>query len=185
MRNALRIVAVVAAASITTVGTAAVAGAKEVSTTKYAKVVCGTYASVDDKLTAFKDAYNALPSADPAGFQTQAVALTNTLLDDVGTLKAKLKKVSPNVDDGKTITKLFVKNLNEFDSEVTKALATFQAADASGAAFTGDIATFESAVNVVLDDKTSDPFTKVKDQDVIGAFGDEKSCKAVVTVIGG
>ena len=185
MRTALRTVAVVAAASIAVVGTAAVAGAKEVPTAKYAKVVCGTYASVGDKLQAFKDAYNALPSADPAGFQTQAVALTNTLLDDVGTLKSKLQKSWPDVDDGKKITKLFVKNLNEFDSEVTKALETFQAADASGAAFTGDIATFEAAVNVVLDTKTSDPFPKVKDQDVITALGDEKSCKAVVTVIGG
>ena len=184
MRTALRTVAVVAAASITIVGTAAVAGAKEVPTAKYAKVVCGTYSDIQDKLKAFTDAYNALPSADPAGFQTQAVALTNTLLEDVGSLKSKLQKSWPDVDDGKKVTKLFVKNLNEIDSEVTKALATFQAADASGAAFQADITTFEVAINL-LDTKTSDPFSKVKDQDVIGAFGDEKSCKAVVTVIGG
>jgi hypothetical protein len=184
MRKALRTVAVVAATSITIVGTAGVAGAKEVSTTKYAKVVCGTYSSVQDKLKAFTDAYNALPSADPAGFQTQAVALTNTLLEDVGTLKTKLQKTYPSVDDGKKVTKLFVKNLDEIDSEVTEALATFQAADASAVAFQADITNFEVAVNL-LDTKTSDPFSKVKDQDVIGAFGDEKSCKAVVTVIGG
>ena len=185
MRKALRTVAVVAAASIAVVGTAGVAGAKEVPTAKYAKVVCGTYSSIQDKLKAFKDGYNALPSDDPAGFQTQAVALTNTLLEDVGKLKAKLQKSYPSVDDGKRITKLFVKNLDEFDSEVTKALTTFQAADPNAATFQADIASFEAAVNVVLDTKTSDPFPKVKDQDVISALGDEKSCKAVVTVVGG
>jgi hypothetical protein len=185
MRYALRPMALVAVVSIAVVGTSATAGAKDVSTAKYAKVVCGTYSDIQDEVEAFKEAYNALPSDDAAGFQTQAVALTNTLLDDVGTLKAKLQKVSPSVDDGKKITKLFAKNLNEFDSEVTKALETFQAADANAAAFTADIAGFEAAVTVVLDAKTSDPFSKVKDQDVIGAFGDEKSCKAVVTAIGG
>jgi hypothetical protein len=40
------------------------------------------------------------------------------------------------------------------------------------------------AINL-LDTKTSDPFTKVTDQDVIGAFDDERSCDEVVTIIGG
>jgi hypothetical protein len=184
MRNALRTLVIAGATAAVVAVTALPAAAKEVSTAKYAKAVCGTYSDIQDKLKGFTDAYNALPSDDPANFQLQAVALTNTLLEDIGSLKTKLSKQWPDVDDGKRITKLFVKNMNEIDDEISTALQTFQTADASGAAFQGDITTFEVAINL-LDTKTSDPFSKVKDQDVIGAFGDEKSCKSVVTVIGG
>jgi hypothetical protein len=79
---------------------------------------------------------------------------------------------------------LFVKNFKEIESEVSSALETLQAADPNGATFTADLTTFEVAINL-LDTKTSDPFTKVTDQDVIGAFDDERSCDEVVTIIGG
>ena len=186
MRGLRRIVCAGAAVLATVVASATVAAAapKEVSTDKYAKTVCGAYTDIQDGLSEFTDAYNALPGDDPTAFQAQAGELTNGLLDDLSALQTKLKKVYPDVDDGKKISRLFVKNLNEINSEVTTALETFQAADANGVAFQADITTFEVAINL-LDTKTSDPFSKVTDQDVIGAFDDEKSCDDVVTIIGG
>jgi hypothetical protein len=160
------------------------AAPKEVSTEKFAKTVCGSYSKIQDRLGEFTDAYNTLPADDPTAFQTQAADLTNSLLDDASALQTKLKKVYPDVDDGKKISKLFVKNLNEINKEVSAALETFQAADPNGVAFQADITTFEVAINL-LDTKTSDPFSKVTDQDVIGAFDDEESCDDVVTIIGG
>jgi hypothetical protein len=168
------------------VGTFSVAAAapKEVSTSKYAKTVCGAYSDIQDGLSEFTDAYNALPADDPATFQTQTADLTTSLVDDISALRTKLKNQYPDVDDGKKISKLFASNLKEINSEITSALETFQAADPTGVAFQADVTTFEVAINI-LDTKTSDPFSKVTDQDVIGAFDDEKSCDDVVTIIGG
>jgi hypothetical protein len=76
-----------------------------------------------------------------------------------------------------------VKNLNEVKTQVSRALEKFQAADPNGVAFQADVSTFEVAVSL-LDTKTSDPFSKIDDQDVLGALNEERSCKEVVTVYG-
>jgi len=186
VRSSTRIGLVAALSVVVVLGASGVAGAKpkEVSTKKFAKTVCGVYTDLQQQVAKFTDAYNADTSNDPATFQTEVGTLTSALLDDVAKLRTKIKNVYPDVDDGKKITKLFVKNLNEVSSEVAAALEKFQAADPNGVAFQADVSTFEVAINL-LDTKSSDPFSKVTDQDVLGAFGDEKSCEKVVTIYGG
>jgi len=164
-------------------GTAGTAMAKEVSTKKYAKTLCQTYSDVRQNITEFTDTYNADTSNDPVAFQTEVGTLASDLLDNIGQLKTTLKKVYPDVDDGKRITKLFVKSLNEISGEISAALEKFQAADPNGVAFQADISTFEVAINL-LDTKTSDPFSKLTDQDVLGALDKEKSCDEVVDIFG-
>jgi hypothetical protein len=117
-------------------------------------------------------------------FQTEVGTLTTGLLADIAALEAKVKKVYPDVDDGKKITKLFVKNFTEIRGQITSALKKFKAADPNGVAFQADVSTFEVAVNL-LDTKTSDPFSKIDDQDLLGALDKEKSCSEVVTIYGG
>jgi hypothetical protein len=175
--------AALAALVVLGAGGLATAAPREVSTQKYAKTVCGAYTDLKEQVSAFTDKYNADTSSDPATFQTEVGTLTTGLVDDIGTLQAKVKNVYPDVDDGKKITKLFVKNFNEIKSQISAALEKFQAADPNGVAFQADVSTFEVAVNL-LDTKTSDPFTKIDDQDLLGALDDERSCNEVVTIYG-
>lgn len=160
------------------------AKSKPVSTAKYAKAVCGVYGSVTAKVNTFIDSYNQdTSSTDPVEFQGQVVDLTEALLDDVLSAQTKLKKVRPDLDDGKKISKLFVTGLKTVHSEVSDALESFRAADATGVAFQADISAFEVAINL-LDLKRTDPFSELNDQDLLQAFDDEKSCKDVVTIFG-
>lgn len=186
MRAVRRVVCAGAVALATVAASASVAAAapKEVSTDRFAKTVCGVYTDLQNAHEEYNNAYVALPTADPAAVQAQIGELTNGLVDDVSALRSKLKKVYPAVDDGKKISRLFVRNFKEIETEVSSALETLQAVDPNGATFTADLTTFEVAINL-FDTKTSDPFTKVRDQDVIAGFDDEKSCDEVVTIIGG
>jgi hypothetical protein len=163
----------------------AVAKPTEVSTKKYAKTVCGVYTDIPKNIEDFTSAYNTAPTSDPTAFQTSAVTITSDLLDNLGQLQAKLKKVYPDVDDGKKISKIFVNDVQEYLDEISKALTKFKAADPNGAAFVGDQATFETEINVLSATTVSDPFSKVHDQDLLGALDKEKSCKKVVTIYGG
>jgi hypothetical protein len=156
---------------------------KPVSEAKYARSVCSAYTNLIQEIEDYTTSYKAT-SNEPVQFQTEVVALTNDLVAKITLDQAKVKKVYPDVDDGKKIAKLFANNLAEIKSEISGALAKFQAADANGVAFQADVAQFEVAINL-LSVKTSDPFSKVTDQDVIGAFDDEKACKTVVNVYGG
>jgi hypothetical protein len=161
----------------------ATAAPRAVSTKRYAKTVCGVYTDLKEQVSSFTDEYNAGTSSDPATFQTEVGTLTTGLLDDIAALQTRVRNVYPDVDDGKQITKLFVKNFNEIKTQISQALEKFQAADPNGVAFQADVSTFEVAVNL-LDTKTSDPFSKIDDQDVLTALDGQKSCSDVVTIYG-
>jgi hypothetical protein len=161
----------------------ATAAPRAVSTKRYAKTVCGVYTDLKQEVSGFTDEYNAGTSSDPATFQTEVGTLTTGLLDDIAALQTRVRNVYPDVDDGKQITKLFVKNFNEIKNQISQALEKFQAADPNGVAFQADVSTFEVAVNL-LDTKTSDPFSKIDDQDVLTALDGQKSCNDVVTIYG-
>ncbi|HEY8215767.1 MAG TPA: hypothetical protein VIH82_01445 [Acidimicrobiia bacterium] len=185
MRSTTRIGLVGALSALFVLGAsgAAIAAPRAVPTKKYAKTVCGAYTDLKKKVSAFTDKYNADTSSDPATFQTEVGTLTQGLLDDITALEARIKKVYPDVDDGKKITKLFVKNFDEITAQISSALKKFKAADPRGVSFQADVSTFEVAVNL-LDTKTSDPFSKIDDQDLLGALDKEKSCSDVVTIYG-
>ena len=76
---------------------------------------------------------------------------------------------------------MFVSFASDAGDEVRRAVGTYRAADPNGVAFQGDVITFQTALNIG-DAKIGDPFTKVKDQELLGAFDREKSCKDVVQV---
>ena len=83
------------------------------------------------------------------------------------------------------MTKLFDTYLQDFTGEFQSARDEFAAADPSSPAFTADVAVLSTSLQTAglsLDD----PFSKLSDnQDLLGAFGDEKSCEDIVTVYGG
>jgi hypothetical protein len=161
------------------------AKSKPVSTERYAKRVCGVYGGVADALNGFVDAYNRdVTDEDPIQFQTEVVALTEGLLDDLASAQTKLKKSRPDLDDGKKISKLFINALKTVQVDVSDALEAFRAADPTGVAFQADISSFQVAINL-LDVNSDDPFRELEDQDLLKAFGDEKSCEDVVTIFGG
>jgi hypothetical protein len=185
--RAVRRIACVSAISLATVAATAslaVAAPKEVSAERYAKTVCGAYTDLRAAGQEYNEAYLALPTSDPATTQAQIGELAKGLVDDVSALRTKLKNQYPEVDDGEKISKLFVKNLKAVQNEISSSLEALQAADPNGATFTDDLTTFEVAIEM-LDAKTSDPFRKLKDQDVIAALGDEKSCDDIVVIVGG
>lgn len=162
------------------VATAGVAGAKEVSNEKYAKRVCGEINNILDNV----EQVDSADTSDAAAYQTDAVAAVDTLLGELNAGTAKLKKISPE-DGGKKVTKLFNAYLSEFSAKIQDLRDEFAAADPNSPAFTGDVTIFTvglSSAPIGIDD----PFAKLSDyQDLLGAFGDEKSCEEIVTVFGG
>lgn len=180
MRRGL-VVAVLAGVGVLALG--GTAAAKEVSPRRFAKTLCGAYVEYGKAHQAYTDAYNALPP-DPAGYHLGVQTVAADFVKAIETQRDKIRKVWPAVDDGKQITKLFVNNFNELSSSVSDALEAIQAADPNAPTFANDQATYEAEL-AKLDTETSDPFAKLKDQDVIRALDAEKSCENVVTVIGG
>jgi hypothetical protein len=180
---ALALVTVLVPLAGVVAGASVSAKQQAVSEAKYAKVLCGTYKSLRTNLDDFNAAYNAAPTDDPATFQTAAVVATTDFLDNVGQLKTKLAKVYPDVDGGKQIAKIMATDLTTIEQKVSDALAKFQAVDPNGVAFTADIAQFEVVLQLLTIDSTD--LSKVTDQDVIGAIGDERTCKKIFPVTGG
>jgi hypothetical protein len=160
--------------------TAGIAGAKTVSNEKYAKKVCATAGSAIDDLGSIEPS----ESADPATAQAETVASLDEAIGSLEARATKLKKLSPE-DGGKKITKLFDRYLEELTSKIQDARGEFAAADPSSPAFTADL----TVLGVAIQNSTlgiDDPFSKLSDnQDLLGAFGDEKSCEDIVTVYGG
>ena len=157
--------------------------ARKLSNAKYVKVVCGAYVKETELEKKFADSYSAIAADDNAGLQSQAVTITNSYLDDVRALQSKMKKVYPDIDNGKKVAKLFVNHFGSLIDEIQSALEKLQAADPSNPAFAADVTQFEVALQVV-GTKLTDPFSNVHDNDLLQAFHDEKSCKDVVTIFG-
>lgn len=162
---------------------AAKAKAKKVPTEKYAKVVCANYTGATDAVNDFISAYNGDTSDDPVTFQGEVISLGDDLTTELARLEAKVKKAYPDIDDGKKIGKTFVAGITRLRTEIEDAVAEFEAADPNGVAFVADISTLEVTINL-LNIKTDDPFAALSDQDMLKAFGDEKSCKDVVRIFG-
>jgi hypothetical protein len=162
---------------------AGTAAAKTVPDGKYVKSVCSGIHKVKNAFGKTVDSYNALESTDPVAFQTKASALVDTLLATIKKSEAKLKKLAP-ADGGKKVTKLFDNYLKAFITKLTDAVTAFRAADPNGVAFQGDVTQLQVAFNIV-EVGVEDPFGKVKEQGLLKAFHDEKSCSDIVTVFGG
>ncbi len=179
------LVAVVASTMLVSVtaGASVAAKTKKVSTEKYAKVVCVNYTGATEAVNDFISAYNSDTSDDPVAFQSEVISLGDDLTAELARLGAKLKKAYPDIDDGKKIAKTFVPGIQQVRTELEDALTEFAAADPNGVAFVADISTLEVTINL-LDIKRDDPFSALDDQDLLKAFGGEKSCEDVVTIFG-
>jgi hypothetical protein len=181
MSRLVRVTGVLAASvALLGAGTASI-GTKKTPPNKYAKTVCTTISDLSESEGKLVNQYNALATGDPAAFQAQAGRLVDAYLTDVKDASAKLKKVEPDVNGGKKISKIFVSYLDDAAKEVQAALDKFRAADPNSPAFQGDVTVFETSIKV-LSAKIGDPFSKVKNQDLLRAFKKEKACKDVVTV---
>jgi hypothetical protein len=168
------------------VGTAGIADAKakKVSTKKYAKTLCGTYSGIIDDLEAFATALTAGGTGtDPVAFHNSTITKTEDAIAKLEAAEKKLKKSYPDIDGGKKIAKSLVSNATELKTKLQAALDKFRPADPNGVAYNADVSVFSVAVQTSAIG-LSDPFSKITDQDLIGAFGDTKSCKNVVTVVG-
>ena len=175
--------AIAATAGFALLGAGTVVPARKISAERYAKTVCTTI----DGLTAAKkdlvDRYNALPTEDAAALQTQSIVLAEDFLTEFDRAEQRFRKTTPDIDEATKVRKLFVMFVSDAGDEIRGAVETYRAADPDGIAFQGDVITFETAFNV-LEAKLGDPFSKIKDQELLAAFDDEKSCKDVVQVFG-
>jgi hypothetical protein len=161
-------------------GTAGIAAAKpkKQSTAKYAKLVCGTYSRLETDVTQYATSVGNIDQSDATAFQNQAAAQTTTLIATVKAAEKALSGAYPDISNGKKVGTLLVTNARELDDALTTALSKLQAG--------GPAAAIQFGVQIqILGAKISDPFSRVTDQDLIHAFGKEKSCKNVVQVIGG
>lgn len=179
MSKVVRGVAVVTLGVVLAVATAGVAAAKEVSNEQYAKKLCGGVNKVLDDIETLEPS----TSEDPATYQQETLTSVDSLISSLEATSAKLKKISPE-DGGKKVTKLFNTYLKELTGKFQDARDAFAAADPNGVAFNADI----TVLGVALQNATlgiDDPFSKLSDnQDLLGAFDDEKSCEDIVTVYG-
>ncbi|HZP27942.1 MAG TPA: hypothetical protein VFC99_03230 [Acidimicrobiia bacterium] len=159
------------------------AAAKTVSVEKYAKVLCSTYTAWQKSL----DGSNA-PSPDVTDLAAAKKAATDYFAGLVASTKAaiaKLKKAGiPDVDNGKRVAKSFRTYLSHAAAEISDALAKVDAADPTSADYLTTVSQVLSSL-ATIDTRLGDPFSKVESQDLLGAFKAEKSCKGVVTIIGG
>lgn len=183
MSRFLRVGVALAAAAALLGAASTPVGTKKVSDEKYAKTLCTALKDLKDTQGSVVDQYNALGVDDPAGFQSQAVGLVEGYLDDVKSAAAKLKKLEPDVGGGKKIARTFAAYLNGVANEVQVALDKFRAANAGDPAFAGEVTVFETSINV-LGTTLGDPFSKVRNQELLGAFDKERSCDEVVQVTG-
>jgi hypothetical protein len=177
MRRAGRGIAVagVVAGLVLGVASAAAAKPRQVSTTKYAKTVCGVYSTLEHQLKAFETSLENLDPNDAAGFQAQATSLTNTLITTVRADEVTLTNVYPAIPNGKKVGASLVANSTEVDQALSLALTQL---DPSNPGAPVDFAASIDALSA----KLSDPFSKITNQRLIGAFQKEPSCKSVVTV---
>jgi hypothetical protein len=157
-----------------------IAAAKTIANAKYAKQMCGELNGVIKSIDKLKQP----DASDPATYQKQAVAAVDSLIKSLDVARVRLRKISPD-DGGAKVSKLFDKYLKGFTSQFQKARDKFAAADATSPAFQADV----SVLGVSLQNASlglDDPFTKLShNQDLLGAFGHEKTCKDIVTVYGG
>jgi hypothetical protein len=173
----VRIGVVLATAAVLVLGLAGPAVAKTVSPKKYARSLCTTL----DARSELTDAYSALPVKDSVTFQADAITLVDTFLADLEAGRRRLKRLTPDVDGGKRISKIFVAYVDDVIMEVQSARDTFAAADPNGVAFAADVSTFEVALTV-LNTTVGDPFREVTNQDLLAAFDEVRSCDDIVTV---
>lgn len=157
-----------------------VAAAKDVSNERYAKRICAELAAVDDGVAALDE----LDTSDLATYQAEALAAVSEVTASTKAAAAKLKRMTPD-DGGKPVTKLFGRYLKEYVAGLEQAKRELAATDPGGADFSGDVTVFTVAIdNVPIE--LDDPFTMLTDhQDLLGAFGDEPSCRGIVEVTGG
>jgi hypothetical protein len=180
VRKPIRPVVAVTVAAALTLAMSGIAFAKTISNEKYAKKICGELNGVIDSIDKLKQP----DASDPAAYQADALAAVDSLVKSLNKARATLKKVSP--DDGEQkVSKLFDRYLKGFVTEFQKARDKFATADPASPAFSADVSVLGvSLQNASL--KLDDPFSKLSgNQDLLGAFGDEKSCKQIVTVYGG
>ena len=166
---------VVGALVIGSVGVAEAKPRKE-SPAKYAKTVCRTYLQLENDRTRYADAIATLDPSQPSAYQLQAAAKTNVLLTAVKAHEATLQGAYPGTSHGKQVGGLLASRPVEIEAAVTADLRQLQSGGAAAAV------QFEVAIQN-LGSNLGDPFSKVKDRDLIDAFQKEKSCKDVVHVI--
>ena len=168
-------VAGVAAGHVVGAASAAAAKPRSTATAKYAKTVCGVYASLENEVKTYATSIANLDPSDAAGFEAQATAPTNTLITTVKADEVTLTNVYPNIANGKKIGASLVANSTEIDQALTSALTKLDPSNPGAPIdFSTSIATLSTSL--------SDPFSKITNQQLIGAFKNEPSCKTVVTV---
>ncbi len=177
----IRIAVVLATVAMVVVGLAGPAAAKTVSPKKYAKSLCGTLGDIGDANEQLATDFGTIPGDDSAAFQTQIIDLANGFVAELEAAESKLKKLIPDVEGGKKVSKLFVESLDEQASATQAAIDTFAAADPNGVAFQADVSTFGVALDTVTL-TLGDPFSEVTNQDLLEAFDEESSCEEIVTV---
>lgn len=179
MNKVLRGLAVLTMGAVVVTATAGIAAAKTISNEKYAKRLCGEMNGVLE----FIETLEPSTTDDPAAYQQETLATIDQLIASMQKAAKKLKKLSPE-DGGKKVTKLFDGYLNDFTQEFQDARDEFAAADPSSPAFTADVTKLGVALQTA-GLSLSDPFAELSDyQDLLGAFGDERSCEEIVTVYG-
>ena len=164
-------------------GAVAAVPARTVTAARYAKTVCTTIDGLSVAKKRLIDAYNALPTDDAAALQAQSIALAEDYVAEFDRAEARFRRATPDIDDATKVRRLFVAFVSDAGDEIRDAVETYRGADPDGVAFQGDVIKFETAFNV-LEAKLGDPFSKIKDQELLAAFDDERSCQDVVQVFG-
>ena len=180
MRKLVRPVVAVTVAVALILAMSSIAGATTISNAKYAKSLCGAISQTVKTVSKLKPS----ASTDPAAYQAETLAAVDKVLAALRAAQIKLKKLSPE-DGGKKVTKLFSKYLGDWQAGIRKARDKFAAADPASPAFSaaGPVLGAELQASEAT---LGDPFSKLSgNQDLLGAFGDEKSCEKIVTVYGG
>ena len=183
MRKLVRPVAAVTLAAALILAMSGIAGATTISNEKYAKTdlrrrSIGVRQDSIDKL-------KAPDASDPAAFQTDAVAaVDSTRRQSLNEARDQLKKVSPERRREEGLEALR-STTSRGTSPSSRALRHLRRRPTRRALRSRPTSPSSASSLQNASAKLEDPFSKLTDnQDLLGAFGDEKSCKKIVTVYG-
>ena len=148
--------------------------------------MCTTYNGVVDELGAFAKAITnaSATQTDPAAFQAEVSTFADDFLAEMTKDERKLKRIYPDVDDGKKIAKQFSKSPGEIKKLVGDAVDELLAADPTSPAFSASVTVFSVTLQTMVNQLT-DVTSGIDDQDFIEAVGDQKECHEIFPVTGG
>jgi hypothetical protein len=154
------------------------AAARDVSNEEWATAVCSSLVDVRTAEEAFVTAHATLDLGSPDEFQTGALANTKAYLGALREARSSLAELNP--PEGGNAARGVDRYLRDAIREVRRLARDLRAADPSKPVFEAKASTFEAGLQE-LGRNLDDPFTRLRDPELIAALDAAPECDGIVT----